>query len=174
MYNNGRTSLLEKEEVGEKQALRSSNLDRILGIRDDADDQTVLSAKANYADLQTKEEETSENFVPSSTTMQFESYDENDIFEEIPQNDNRAKKKYQINTKGKVLIAVYALVVATIVSLIVVNSRMLKNLDHSISGYTSRVVELTDEYAKVTEELDYVSSDQVIIEKAQAFGMEKK
>ena len=50
---------------------------------------------------------------------------------------------------------------------------MLKSLDSSISGYASQVTELTEEYAKVNEELDYVKSDDVIIEKAEAFGMVK-
>ena len=106
--------------------------------------------------------------------MQFESYEENDIYEEVrPKNETDLQKKYKINTKGKVLIAVYALVVATILSLIVINSRMLKSLDTSISGYASKVTELTQEYAKVTEELDYVKSDAVIAEKAENFGMVK-
>lgn len=173
MYNNGKSGVLEKEDVKESQyAKDATNLEKILGMHEDADDSEIIDAEkwntkapSNGAD---------EDLVPSSTTMQFESYDDNDIYEEVhSKNETDLQKKYKINTKGKVLIAVYALVVATILSLIVINSRMLKSLDSSISGYVSQVTELTEEYAKVNEELDYVKSDDVIIEKAEAFGMVK-
>ena len=106
--------------------------------------------------------------------MQFESDEDNDIYEEVrPKNETDLQKKYKINTKGKVLIAVYALVIATILSLIVINSRMLKSLDNSISGYAGKITELTEQYTNVNAELDYVKSDEVIIEKAEAMGMVK-
>ena len=114
--------------------------------------------------------------VPSSTTMQFESYDDNDIYEEVhSKNETDLQKKYKINTKGKVLIAVYALVIATILSLIVINSRMLKSLDNSISGYAGKITELTEQYTNVnsTWSGNLGCSDEVIIEKAEAMGMVK-
>ncbi len=171
MYNNVKTNVLEKENVRERQyAKDATNLDKILDMQN-ADDTKILGEKVRE---QAPVKEVDENLVPSSTTMQFESYDENDIYEEVrPKNETDLQKKYKINTKGKVLIAVYALVVATILSLIVINSRMLKSLDTSISGYANKVTELTEEYAKVTEELDFVKSDAVIVEKAEAFGMVK-
>ena len=105
---------------------------------------------------------------------QFESNEDNDIYEEVrPKNETDLQKKYKINTKGKVLIAVYALVIVTILSLIVINSRMLRSLDNSISGYTGKITELTEQYTNVNAELDYVKSDEVIIEKAEAMGMVK-
>ena len=171
MYNNGKTGVLEKEDVRESQyANDATHMEKILGMHEDADDSEIIDAEK----LNTKAPSNGadEDLVPSSTTMQFESYDDNDIYEEVhSKNETDLQKKYKINTK--VLIAVYALVVATILSLIVINSRMLKSLDSSISGYASQVTELTEEYAKVNEELDYVKSDDVIIEKAEAFGMVK-
>lgn len=171
MYNNVKTNVLGKENVRERQyAKDATNLDKILDLQN-ADDTKILGEKVRE---QAPVKEANENLMPSSTTMQFESYEENDIYEEVrPRNETDLQKKYKINTKGKVLIAVYALVVATILSLIVINSRMLKSLDTSISGYANRVTELTQEYAKVTEELDYVKSDAVIAEKAENFGMVK-
>lgn len=172
MYNNVKTNVLEKENVRERQyAKDATNLDKILDLQNSADDTKIFGEKVRE---QAPVKEVNENLMPSSTTMQFESYEENDIYEEVrPKNETDLQKKYKINTKGKVLIAVYALVVATILSLIVINSRMLKSLDTSISGYASKVTELTQEYAKVTEELDYVKSDAVIAEKAENFGMVK-
>lgn len=173
MYNNGKSNVIEKEDVRESQyAKDATNLEKILGMHEDADDSKIIDAEKLNTKAPLNGED--EDLVPSSTTMQFESYDDNDIYEEVHlKNETDLQKKYKINTKGKVLIAVYALVVATILSLIVINSRMLKSLDSSISGYANQVTELTEEYAKVNEELDYVKSDDVIIEKAEAFGMVK-
>ena len=70
-------------------------------------------------------------------------------------------------------MAVYSLVVATILSLIVINSRMLKNLDNSIDNYSSQVASLNQEYTQVMEELGDVMSDDTIIEKAIEMGMEQ-
>ena len=50
---------------------------------------------------------------------------------------------------------------------------MLKSLDNSISGYAGKITELTEQYTNVNAELDYVKSDEVIIEKAEAMGMVK-
>ena len=164
MYNNVKTNVLEKENAEERQyAKDATNLDKILGMQD-ADDTKVLGENVK-APLR----EFDEDLIPSSTTMQFESDEDNDIYEEVrPKNETDLQKKYKINTKGKVLIAVYALVIATILSLIVINSRMLKSLDNSISGYAGKITELTEQYTNVTAELDYVKSDEVIIEKILA------
>ena len=169
MYNNVKTNVLEKEDARERQyAKDATNLDKILGMQD-ADDTKILGEK-----VRTPLKEVDENLMPSSTTMQFESDEDNDIYEEVrPKNETDLQKKYKINTKGKVLIAVYALVIATILSLIVINSRMLRSLDNSISGYTGKITELTEQYTNVNAELDYVKSDEVIIEKAEAMGMVK-
>ena len=85
----------------------------------------------------------------------------------------REDKGYKFNTKAKLLVAVYSLVVAAILSLIVINSRMLKNLDNSIDNYSSQVTDLSQRYTAVMEELDNVMSDETIIEKAIEMGMEK-
>lgn len=169
MYNNVNTNVLEKEDARERQyAKDATNLDKILGMQD-ADDTKILGENVK-APLR----EVDEDLIPSSTTMQFESDEDNDIYEEVrPKNETDLQKKYKINTKGKVLIAVYALVIATILSLIVINSKMLRSLDNSISGYAGKITELTEQYTNVNAELDYVKSDEVIIEKAEAMGMVK-
>ena len=169
MYKNVKTNVLEKENAEERQYTKdATNLDKILGMQD-ADDTKILGEN-----VKTPLREFDEDLIPSSTTMQFESDEDNDIYEEVrPKNETDLQKKYKINTKGKVLIAVYALVIATILSLIVINSRMLKSLDNSISGYAGKITELTEQYTNVNAELDYVKSDEVIIEKAEAMGMVK-
>ena len=71
------------------------------------------------------------------------------------------------------LIAVYAVVVLTIFSLIILNSKMLKNLDNTIDNYSSQVEVLSKEYTEVLDELGHTMSDEEIIRKATEMGMEK-
>ena len=117
--------------------------------------------------------EVNEDMMPSSTTMQFEK-ENSEVFEDLrTKNKKRETKAYKFNTKAKLLVAVYSLVVATILSLIVINSRMLKNLDNSIDNYSSQFSTLSQEYNAVMEELDVVMSDETVIEKAIEMGMER-
>lgn len=118
----------------------------------------------------------SEDMRPSVTTMQFDGKEDSELYEDIrraPKTVNRENKAYKINTKGKLLIAVYALVVVTIFSLIILNSRMLKNLDNTIGNYSSQVTQLSAQYEEIMEELNFTMSDEEIERKAVEMGMEK-
>ena len=110
--------------------------------------------------------------MPSSTTMQFSKDEDAELYEEIKSKSKaREEKDYRINTRGKVLIAVYALVVVTIFSLILLNARMLKNLDSSIENYSAKVNALSGEYTRLSEELDVARANETIISKAEEMGM---
>ena len=82
-------------------------------------------------------------------------------------------KRYRINTKGKVLIAVYAIVVAAIFALIILNTRLLKNMNNAISSQQSRLESLKQETEQLREELSSVSDDEEIERKAFEMGMIK-
>ncbi len=57
MYNNGRTNVLDREEEKTQSKFDS---DRIFGIRDDADDETVLVRKSGMtAETPVKDKESS-------------------------------------------------------------------------------------------------------------------
>ena len=119
-------------------------------------------------------EDINENITPSKTTMQFINMEKEDVYEEVkktPKEDEN--KQYRINTKGKVLIAVYALAILTIFSLIILNARMLRHLDASIQTTTDRVQALNEETLALGDTLDYVKSDEVIISKAEGMGFNR-
>ena len=119
---------------------------------------------------------TTEDSYPSQTTMQFSDKElRSNPFEDFrPKNEDAIDKQYKINTKGKVLIAVYALVVATIFALIILNTRLLKTMNASFAEKSRQVEILQEEVISLNAELDYVSSDAVIEQKAQAqLGMVK-
>jgi len=113
-----------------------------------------------------------DDLKPTVDTMKYAS--KSDIYENVSEKDQTDNKNsYSINTKGKILIAVYALVVITVFALIMLNSRMLKNMDSSIDGYNAKINGLTEQVETLNEELNYVKSDEVIISKAEDMGMVK-
>lgn len=193
MYNNRQTSILENVSADEKRNEIKSNLDRILNyekymgtenatnaVKDDAVEtetkSTIAQLNTKYAPAVETEEKVynEEDITPSSTTMQFGQGEDEDIYEDV--NVKRAEKTekgFKLSSKGKVLLAVYALVIITILSLIILNSRMLRSLDASIDRYNMQLKDLNTRYETVINEYEYVSSDEVIIQKAEEMGMYK-
>ncbi len=190
MYNNSRNNTLVKEKT--KTTNVTENIVRggyeELFAFNKKSNTTVTKTKMEYqtptmelvstvapAKVDARRETLNEDIMPSTTTMQFEKAN-TEVYEDLRlknKSKNKVEKNYKINTKAKLLVAVYSLVVATILSLIVINSRMLKNLDNSIDNYTSQVANLNQEYTAVMDELDYAMSEENIIDKAIEMGMEK-
>ena len=191
MYNKGTSSVKEREsvEAREHASKMRGNLDYILAGGKTIDKFLIDTEKKLYHTPTVELENnpkiiemvkasivSDEDVMPSNTTMQFDKNGNPEIFDDVrslSKSESKVKREYSISAKGKVLIAVYALVVATIFSLIMLNSRMLKNLDNSINNYSSQVSELSKEYSQVMGELDVAMSDETIIEKALEMGMEK-
>lgn len=118
------------------------------------------------------------DLYPSPTTMQFVGKDRKYIYEDL--NDKEQSKveedeetAYKINTKGKVMIAVYALVVLTIFSLIIMNTRLIRNMNNSITEQEARIEILQEETQALQAEYDFVSSDEEIVRRAEEMGMIK-
>ncbi len=117
---------------------------------------------------------TTDEAKPSATTLQFASEESvNDPFENYREKGESVDKKYTINTKGKILIAVYALVVITVFALIILNTRLLKTMNATSKAKEGEIAKLSEEVNNLYSELDYVSSDEVIEEKAAEKGMIK-
>lgn len=105
------------------------------------------------------------DLCPSSTTMQFkEEMDEAEVFKDVRE---QTVTSYKINAKGKLLIAVYALVVVTLFALIVMNTRALKTLDADIANMKESVALLQQEGERVQDDLAYASSEENIINRAE-------
>ncbi len=186
-YNNDRNvSLAEREQAD---AIKS-NLDKILHYeryRNNADTpvgsvapvereqrETVSTLKNSAPEsVNYREEEVNDDLRPSSTTMQFGTSEDNDVYEDLAYDKKSEKEEFRLSSKGKILIAVYSIVVAIILSLIVINSRMLKSLDQSISSYGSRIDDLNAEYTRISTEYDSIMENEEEIGKwAADHGME--
>ena len=111
------------------------------------------------------------DIYPSVTTMQFKEMEKNP-YEDYRESENvSVSRRYKISAKGKVLVAVYALVVAIILILIVLNTSMLKSMNNEISAQHAKIAALSEENAALNTRLEYVMSDETIAEKAAEFGM---
>ena len=182
MYNNRRNNTLVKEK---NESIVKGGYEELFAFNKKSNT-TATKTKMEYqtptiefissavsSRVEERHVQINEDMMPSATTMQFEK-ENTEVFEDLrTKNKTREDKGYKFNTKAKLLVAVYSLVVAAILSLIVINSRMLKNLDNSIDNYSSQVTDLSQRYTAVMEELDNVMSDETIIEKAIEMGMEK-
>lgn len=194
MYNNGNAGYHNDMNVGlaekEQADTIKSNLDKILHYEryrgenkentvsvpeKQAENRNVYSSAAATAErprIAHPEEET-EDLRPSSTTMQFGSDEENDVYEEVDYAKETHKEEFRLSSKGKVLIAIYSLVVAIILSLIIINSRMLKSLDNSISSYRQKADEVRAETSRIEAEIADLTSEETIGEWALKHGMTK-
>ena len=132
-------------------------------------DNIIASASANSTINQI-------DLYPSTTTMQFaEKKDRRHVYEDFSDMDlsvdEEDESSYKINTKGKVMIAVYALVVLTIFALIIMNTRLIKNMNESISEQEMRIENLIEENQALQAQYEFVSSDEEVLRKAVEMGM---
>ena len=110
---------------------------------------------------------------PTSTTMQF--LGRKNVLEDYREEPAvYSEKKFKINAKAKVFIAVYALVIATIFALIILNTTLLKSVDKTVVAKNAEIEALEAQNAELKNTLEYVSDDAVIELKAAERGMIKK
>lgn len=127
--------------------------------------------------LKSPAKEETNDIYPSETTMQFDEWGRKFIYEDFhAEKDEVAQEEnsdYRVNTKGKILITVYALVVLTIFTLIILNTRLLKNMNESLSQQEARVAVMQEQTAQLQAEYEFVSSDEEVIRRAEEMGMVK-
>ncbi|MBO4323720.1 MAG: hypothetical protein J5836_03560 [Clostridia bacterium] len=188
-YNSRQTNVLEREEVKTEDCFDNDTVDFGGGFSNDGE--TVMTKKKyespalNYIKVagydrrtalnqrfQPQEEEADENITPSKTTMQFVNMEKADVYEAVRKSESEdGDKRFRINTRSKILIAVYAIAVITIFSLIVLNAAMLKNVDKTINSSVEKIEVLRGENATLNDKLDYVRSDDVVISEAEKRGL---
>lgn len=111
-----------------------------------------------------------EDIEPSSTTMQFLNESTTELMGDIKK---EKKEAFHLTRKAKVMIALYAFAVTVIMALIVLNTTVLGNLSGMIKHKTSEYQSLKTSYEQVMDELENVSDEETIAEKATEFGMIK-
>lgn len=115
------------------------------------------------------------DLIPSPTTMQFVGKERSYLYEDFNNRENHIEDddnvSYRINTKSKIMIAVYALVVLTIFTLIVLNTRLLKTMDDNINEQEATIQTLTEENIQLHNQFEFVSSNEEVLRRAAEMGM---
>lgn len=112
-----------------------------------------------------------DDIEPTTTTMQFQSEEAEEIQKDVV--DSKKESSFSLNMKGKIAIMLYSLVLLVVFTLIILNTRMLSSLSNSITDKEAYLATLKQQAVTLNENLDYVSADEVIIVKAEGFGMTK-
>ena len=178
-----RLGLLERTEpVSETNETRnadmSRNFDMLLNYEKDIEEakqkeleeqriRELAAAAQETARVQTAEREdvNTEDITPTSTTMQFGAEDVGNLYSDMKE-EQKETTRFRMNAHGKLLLAVYTIVVATILALIIINTSVLSSLKSGNAAGAERLEALRGSYEQVAEELDRVSSDEHVIDVA--------
>ena len=179
--SNGGVALLEREEVKSQESAittdnlqevrerMQSNLDKLLNydryteeVKDSIVEEVAI-AEQTFAD---------EDIRPTSTTMQFGDGDIQQMYKEMnKQQTEDASGAYKLSNKGKFVVVMYALVIAVVMAIIVINSGLLNTrqaqLQSSLDAYNQRLAS----YQVMLENKESLSSADYIIEQAENMGM---
>ena len=179
--SNGGVALLEREEVKSQESAittdnlqevrerMQSNLDKLLNydryteeVKDSIVEEVAI-AEQTFAD---------EDIRPTSTTMQFGDGDIQQMYKEMnKQQTEDASGAYKLSNKGKFVVVMYALVIAVVMAIIVINSGLLNTrqaqLQSSLDAYNQRLAS----YQVMLENKESFSSADYIIEQAENMGM---
>lgn len=116
-----------------------------------------------------------EDFRPTSTTMQFGDDNIDEIREEMKQSEHSEVATYHLNSKGKVVVLLYSLVVTVILALIVLNTGLLARLGTESNKAYAEYATAVNEYNAVMTNIENISSPDYIINVAQNdYGMVKR
>ena len=133
--------------------------------------QPQLSVQETYAVPEYADEaaeaydEENEDLAPTATTIQYRT-------EQRAREDKRTvveeKRGHAMTTQGKLLMAIYAVVVVVILALIIINTSVLRNLDASIAENRAALFAATEQAQLLQDEIDYLTSAESIIDRAES------
>ena len=125
-----------------------------------------------YVAEQTVSEEGKENadLMPTATTIQYR----NELYREEQRTAAENKTSRGLTAKGKLLMAIYALVVTVILALIIVNTSVLKRAGNEISAQEARLSDVAAQYQALQDEIEYLTDPATIAERAAELGMQTR
>ncbi len=112
-------------------------------------------------------EEANEDLKPTATTIQYRS----DLYREEKQTVVEEQKKYSMTAKGKLLMAIYAVVVVVVLALIIVNTSVLKTLDSEAAAYEEQLRSTIAQAEQLADDIDAATSEETIIRWGNENGM---
>ena len=103
--------------------------------------------------------------------MQFVNEPISEIYKDYRATESDYATQTKVTGKAKILIAIFTFVLVALSALIYFNTTLLNNMNNLIATKTAQVQTLQEEVALKEVQLNNVSSNEVVIEKAKEFGM---
>lgn len=114
-----------------------------------------------------------DDYRPTITTMQFGDVDPESIQSKL-QTQEEEKKQYRLTGKGLIAVVMYALTVVVVLALIILNTGIISSLDKSNADSFATLNEKKMEYQMLSSEIDSISNNDYVIDKATEMGMIQK
>lgn len=109
-----------------------------------------------------------EDIRPTTTTMQFGDADVNQMFNELKEHEKTEKK---VSGKTKFVVALYAIAVAIVFALIIINTGVLSVIKSKSELKQAELESIIAEYNAVSEDLAKLDDDYVVNVAVNELGM---
>ncbi len=114
-----------------------------------------------------------DDIKPTSTTMQFGDEDI-DVYKEMNR-ANEEKTSYRLNSKGKLAIAIYSVIVTVILALIILNTGVLTMMSQKAQAKAETLTEKVAMYGEINSKISEVSDSSYVADYAESeLGMIKR
>ena len=177
-YSSFVSSSVQEESATEASARMRENLQKLLNydrysetVQDSVAvaTETVVETPANEVKIE-EQACLDEDIRPTSTTMQFGNDADVDIRNEVAtiKTEKQARK---LSAKGKLVIALYSVVVALVFALIIFNTTFLSRMQNNIEAKQTELYQVETQYKDSEQRLDDLLEQ--VPEKAEDLGMIK-
>lgn len=109
-----------------------------------------------------------EDIRPTTTTMQFGDADVNQMFNELKEHEKTSQK---VSGKTKFVVALYAIAVAVVFALIIINTGVLSVIKSKSELKQAELDSIISEYNAVNEDLAKLGDDYVVDVAVNELGM---
>ena len=142
------------ESMDEAKARMQRNLDKLLNYDRYSEMEAEKSAVIEDAPQMREAAYSDEDIRPTTTTTQFIDGDPQ-IFNDAAKSKSDEHVGYKLNAKGKVVVVLYALVVAVILALIALNTGVLRTLSADVNSlsatYAAKTAAIEQQNAIIAE-----------------------
>lgn len=158
-------SLVEARERMQKNLDKLLNYDRYAEITKEEEQEAVAMEVASES-VAVVNAVSEEDIRPTSTTMQFGDEDAEQIYNDMRRGSSE-RESYHLNSKGKLIVVLYALAVTIIMALIILNTGILAGLKNNQTVLSEKAQSLSVRNTQIREEIEEKSNDQYVLEQAE-------
>ena len=128
-----------------------------------AAEQAVFAAPAFAEQGTAFAEDAEEDLAPTATTIQYRT----DLYREEQRDVTEERKGHALTAKGKLLMAVYAVVVVVVLALIIINTRVLNTLDSAVAERERQLNAVVTQAQELDERIGYLTDPETIMQRAE-------